>query len=123
MPTAIEFQDGTFQDTAAIAKTASLSAALATNGCRIVGLVCPQMAATTAYLGVQVSLDGSTYAALYDEAGNIRKIAVSASAARYVELDSWLGRFPYYKFVASTDGSTGVAQDPAITLTFILAAS
>ena len=116
-----QYQDNSFQVTAAIALGASTSAAIVTNGCRFTALVAPQMTATTAYLNVQGSLDGSTYAQLYDEAGNARRIAVSASAARYVELDSWLGRYPYMKLDAvASDGTTQVNQDAAKTLTAVL---
>lgn len=90
---------------------------------KVASLWCPQMTATTAYLAVLASLDGTTFAQLQDEAGNARKIAVSAAAGVPVELDSWFGRFPFLRFKAvAADGSTAVTQAATRTITAVLVA-
>lgn len=102
---------------ATIASGESLSGVIDCLGYTLVGLQMPA-AWTAAVLTFQASIDGATYADLYDEDG--AEVTVQADASRAIVLDpaSWAG-FRYLRIRSGTSAAA-VNQDAERSITLSL---
>jgi len=104
--------------TATIAISTSLSAAIALPPGWYPAAILMPAAWTAADLTFQLSLDGTTFADLYDDAGT--EVTAKAAAARYITLDPLEFRTARAIKLRSGTAASAVNQEAARTLILVL---
>jgi hypothetical protein len=102
------------QQTAIIGAGTALSAPVGIGESQLHGILLPSVW-TTANLTFQVSVDGTNFFELYDDAGN--EITVNAAASRYCALDPTRWRSIYSLIVRSGTSASPVNQVAQATIT------